>query len=422
MINAYANKRLIKLFNQTRLYMFLNEFCFALFRQFHLQNDSVTSQDTSSVQRDLIGTPPSGRKSGNFNSSSLANQTGSEFVSIEDLAPLAMNKIEALSMEGLRIQSGMSDEDAPSNIVAQSIGEMSALQGKGIDINGSLGMDGAAGLQLMDVKNTSDDAVDGIMSLSLTLDEWMKLDSGDIDDVDNISEHTSKVLAAHHANSFDFIRGSSKGGDRRRGKGSGRKCGLLGNNFTVALMVQLRDPLRNYEPVGTPMLALIQVEREFVLPKQKIFCSVSELRNNNNDEDDESEIVAKVETKDTDKEEIIPEAELIPQFKITEVHVAGLKTEPQKKKLWGTSTQQQSGSRWLLANGMGKSNKFPSMKSKAASKSIAPVTTKVQPGDTLWSISSRIFGSGKKWKDLAALNPHIRNPNVIIPNDTIRLS
>ncbi|PNY08781.1 EEIG1/EHBP1 amino-terminal domain protein [Trifolium pratense] len=391
-------------------------------RQFHLQNDSVTGEDTSFVQRDLIGTPPSGRKSGNFNSSSLANQTGSEFVSIEDLAPLAMNKIEALSMEGLRIQSGMSDEEAPSNIVAQSIGEMSALQGKGIDINGTLGMDGAAGLQLMDVKNSSDDGVDGIMSLSLTLDEWMKLDSGDIDDVDNISEHTSKVLAAHHANSFDFIRGSSKGGDRRRGKGSSRKCGLLGNNFTVALMVQLRDPLRNYEPVGTPMLALIQVEREFVLPKQKIFCSVSELRNNNNDEDNESEIVAEVETKDTDKEEILPEAELIPQFKITEVHVAGLKTEPQKKKLWGTSTQQQSGSRWLLANGMGKSNKFPSMKSKAASKSIAPVTTKVQPGDTLWSISSRIFGSGKKWKDLAALNPQIRNPNVIIPNDTIRLS
>ncbi|WJX86726.1 hypothetical protein P8452_68999 [Trifolium repens] len=50
--------------------------------------------------------------------------------------------------------------------------------------------------------------------------------------------------------------------------------------------------------------------------------------------------MTKVETKDTDKEEIIPEAELIPRFKITEVHVAGLKTEPQKKKLWGTSTQQ----------------------------------------------------------------------------------
>ncbi|CAK8532002.1 unnamed protein product [Lathyrus sativus] len=390
-------------------------------RQCQLQQDLVAGQDTACVQRDLKGTPPSGPKSGNFNSRSVANQTGSEFVSIDDLAPLAMNKIEALSMEGLRIQSGMSEEEAPSNIVAQSIGEMSALQGKGIDISGSLGMEGAAGLQLMDVKD-SGDSVDGIMSLSLTLDEWMKLDSGDVDDIDNISEHTSKLLAAHHANSFDFIRGSSKSGDRRRGKGSGRKCGLLGNNFTVALMVQLRDPLRNYEPVGTPMLALIQVEREFVLPKQKIFCSVSELQSYNNDEDDESEIIAKVEIKDTEKEETISEAELIPQFKITEVHVAGLKAEPQKKKLWGTSTQQQSGSRWLVANGMGKNSKFQSMKSKAAAKSIAPVTTKIQPGETLWSISSRILGSGKKLKELATLNPLIRNPNVIIPNDTARLS
>ncbi|TKY72835.1 cell wall macromolecule catabolic process [Spatholobus suberectus] len=387
-------------------------------RQCHLQHDPITGRDSACVQRDLKGMP-SGLKSGKFSSNSVANQTSSEFVSLEDLAPLAMDKIEALSMEGLRIQSGMSDEEAPSNIVAQSIGDISALQGKGVDISGSLGLDGAAGLQLMDVKDGGDGA-DGIMSLSLTLDEWMRLDSGEIDDIDNISEHTSKLLAAHHANSFDFIRGSSKG-ERRRGKS--RRCGLLGNNFTVALMVQLRDPLRNYEPVGTPMLALIQVEREFMLPKQKIYSTVSEIRKNN-DDDDESEIVAKVEMKDTKKEEKSSEEEEgIPQFRITEVHVAGLKPEPQKKKLWGTSTQQQSGSRWLLANGMGKSNnKLSLMKSKAASKSNAPVTTKVQPGDTLWSISSRIYGTRGKWKELAALNPHIRNPNVIIPSDTIRLS
>ncbi|XP_061348927.1 protein PLASTID MOVEMENT IMPAIRED 1-RELATED 1-like isoform X2 [Gastrolobium bilobum] len=386
-------------------------------------HDLTTGQDTTSVQMDLKGTP-SGLKSDKFSSSSssVANQTGSEFVSLEDLAPLAMNKIEALSMEGLRIQSGMSEEDAPSNIIAQSIGDISALQGKGIDISGSLGLEGAAGLQLLDVKDSSD-GVDGIMSLSLTLDEWMRLDSGEIDDIDNISEHTSKLLSAHHANSFDFMRGSSKG-ERRRGKGFGRKCGLLGNNFTVALMVQLRDPLRNYEPVGTPMLSLIQVERVFVPPKQKIYSGVSELRNNNNDEDDEREKAVKVEMKDPEKEEKSSEEESIPQFRITEVHVAGLRTEPEpnKKKLWGTSSQQQSGSRWLLASGMGKSNKHSLMKSKAASKSSAPVTTKVQPGDTLWSISSRIYGTGSKWKELSALNPHIRNPNVIIANDTIRLS
>ncbi|GKB24549.1 plastid movement impaired 1-related 1-like protein [Tanacetum coccineum] len=47
----------------------------------------------------------------------------------EDLTTLAMNKIEDLSVKGLRIQSGMSDKDAPSNISPQSIGEISALEG-----------------------------------------------------------------------------------------------------------------------------------------------------------------------------------------------------------------------------------------------------------------------------------------------------
>ncbi|KAJ0091242.1 hypothetical protein Patl1_13535 [Pistacia atlantica] len=324
-----------------------------------------------------------GSRPNKLSSTSAGNEICSEYVSLEDLAPLAMDKIEALSMEGLRIQSGMSDEDAPSNINARSIGEISALQGKGVH---------------------------------MTWVTW--LDSGEIYDEDQISERTSKILAAHHATSLDLIHGGSKG-ERRRGKGSGRKYGLLGNNFTVALMVQLRDPLRNYEPVGAPMLSLIQVERVFVPPKPKIYCKVPEVRNNS-EEDDESESTGKEAKKET-KEEKAPEEEGIPQFRITEVHVAGLKTEPEKKKLWGTKTQQQSGSRWLLANGMGKNNKHPFMKSKTVSKSSAPPTAKVQPGDTLWSISSRIHGTGAKWKELAALNPHIRNPNVIFPNETIRL-
>lgn len=381
-----------------------------------MQHDLVTGQDSTRILPGLKGTL-SGVRSGNkFSSSSVGNQIGSGLVSLEDLAPLAMDKIEALSLEGLRIQSGMSEEDAPSNIIAQSFGDISTLQDKGVNVSGSCGSDGAAALQLLDMKD-SNTSIDGIMGLSLRLDEWMKLDSGQIDDIDNISEHTSKLLAAHHANSFDLIRGSSKG-EKKRGKD--KKCGLLGNNVTIALMVQLHDPLRNYEPVGTPMLALVQVERVFVPPKQKIYMRVSEVRNDN-DKEDECEIVAKVELKD-DKEDKSSKEEVIPQFRITEIHVAGLKTEPSKKKLWGSSSQQQSGSRWLLANGMGKGNKNNQIvKSKAASKSSVPVITKVQPGDTLWSISSRIYGTGAKWKELVALNPHIRNPNIIIRNETLRI-
>ncbi|KAK8503142.1 hypothetical protein V6N13_025900 [Hibiscus sabdariffa] len=294
------------------------------------------------------------------------NAKGLDYVSLEDLAPLAMDKIEALSLEGLRIQSGMSNEDAPSSISVQSIGEISAL--KGFGITRSLGLEGTAGLHLLDIKDSGDDA-DGLMSLSLTLDEWIRLDHGDFRDEDQPSERTSKILAAHHATSLDLI-------------GRGRKCGLLGNNFTVALMVQLHNPIRNHEPVGAPMLALIQVERVFVPPKPR-----------------------KMKMEDMKEENTSQEEE--PQFRILEVHVAGLKTEPGKTRFWGTTTQQQSGSRWLLANGMGNSNKSS--------------TTKVQPGDTLWSISSHIHGTGAKRKELAAPNPHIRNPNIIFPNETIRL-
>ncbi|THU73705.1 hypothetical protein C4D60_Mb04t25700 [Musa balbisiana] len=354
------------------------------------------------------------RKKGNGMSlaSSSTGEMISEYVSLEDLAPMAMDKIEALSIEGLRIQTGMSDEEAPSNVSPQSIGEISALEGKGADNSWSLGLEGTAGLQLLDIKDSGHD-VDGLMGLSITLDEWMKLDSGIIDEEDQDSDRTSKILAAHHANSMDLICGEWKE-DKRGRKKSGRKWGLLGNNFTVALMVQLRNPLRNYEPVGTPMLALIQVERVFVPPKPKIYSTVSE--KGNSEQEDEVETESKPLTKEEKHEE-----EVIPQYKITEVHVAGLKTEPNKRSLWGNPKQQQSGSRWLLATGMGKSNKHPFMKSKTVAKPSQDMTAKVQPGDTLWSISSRVHGTGAKWKELAALNPHIRNPNIILPNETIKL-
>ncbi|XP_060189996.1 protein PLASTID MOVEMENT IMPAIRED 1-RELATED 1-like [Lycium barbarum] len=351
-------------------------------------------------------------------SNSLDAENKSEYVSLEDLAPLAMDKIEALSIEGLRIQSGMSDEDIPSNVSPQSIGEFSAIEGKRVNFGGSVGLEGTGGLQLLDVQDNGGGDVDGLIGLSLTLEEWMRLDAGEIDDADEISERTSKLLAAHHATCTDLFRGRSK----RRGKG--KNCGLLGNSFTVALMVQLRDPLRNYEPVGTPMLALVQVERVFVTPKPKIYSTVSHSNEDDDDDDDEPEPHKKESAVEV-KEGNIPEEEQIPQYKITEVHVAGLKTEQGKKKSWGSSTQQQSGSRWLLANGMGKKNKHPLMKSKAGNKSSITVassaTTTVQPGETLWSISSRVHGTGAKWKELAALNPHIRNPNVIFPNEKIRL-
>ncbi|KAL0426820.1 UNVERIFIED_CONTAM: protein PLASTID MOVEMENT IMPAIRED 1-RELATED 1 [Sesamum latifolium] len=386
-------------------------------RQGLLQHDYEIVQNISSEQNSVKGIS-SDHGSGKLDSTLYGTDT--EYVCLEDLAPLAMNKIEALTLEGLRIQSDMSDEDATSNISAQSIGEFSAPKEKTLNVSGSMGLDGTGGLQLLDIKDSGED-VDGLMSLSLTLDEWMKLDSGEFDDDDLISERTCKLLAAHHATSLDLFQGRPNGENRR---GRGRKYGLLGNNFTFALMVQLRDPFRNYEPVGTRMLALIQVERVFVLPKPIIYCALPLVRNHN-EEEEEPEANREDSIIQEPKADKIHEDERIPHYKIAEVHVAGLNTTSGERKLWGSKNQQQSGSRWLIANGMGKKNKHPLMKSKTVIKHSAPasspVTTILQPGDALWSISSHVHGTEFKLKELPALKQHIRNPNIIFPNEPLRL-
>ncbi|KAK1666756.1 hypothetical protein QYE76_054915 [Lolium multiflorum] len=340
-------------------------------------------------------------------SSSLGGINASEYVSLEDLAPLAMEKIEALSIEGLRIQSGMSEEEAPSNISAHPIGEISSLQGKCAENTRTLGLEGTAGLQLLDVKQSGGD-VDGLMGLSITLDEWMRLDSGVVDEEDQFSDRTSKILAAHHAKSMDLL-AENQNADKKTRR-SGRRWGLLGNNFTVALMVQLRDPLRNYEPVGTPMLSLIQVERVFIPPKPKIYTAVSE--KGNSEEYYEEPKTEEILDKALVAEEKIEEEDSVPQFKVTEVHVAGFKSEPEKTKPWGNQTQQQAGSRWLLGAGMGKGNKNPLMKSKAIAKPTKDAAG--QQGDTLWSISSRVHGPGTRWGELTGSK---RNPNILLQKD-----
>lgn len=348
----------------------------------------------------------SGKKKKKGRGASLGAISASEYVSLEDLAPLAMEKIEALSIEGLRIQSGMSEEEAPSNISAHPIGEISSLQGKSAENTLSLGLEGTAGLQLLDVKQTGGD-VDGLMGLSITLDEWMRLDSGVVDEEEQFSDRTSKILAAHHAKSVDLL-GEGQTADKKSRR-SGRRWGLLGNNFTVALMVQLRDPLRNYEPVGTPMLSLIQVERVFIPPKPKIYSTVSEKGNSEQDyeEPNPEQILDKASV---DEEKV--EEDSVPQFKVTEVHVAGFKSEPEKTKPWGNQTQQQSGSRWLLGAGMGKGSKHPLMKSKATAKATKDAAG--QQGDTLWSISSRVHGAGTRWGELTGSK---RNPNILLQKD-----
>ncbi|CAK7345987.1 unnamed protein product [Dovyalis caffra] len=123
--------------------------------------------------------------------------------------------------------------------------------------------------------------------------------------------------------------------------------------ITIAVVVQLRDPIRRYEAVGGPVVALVHATQ------------------------------AEIEEYNYEEEK---------KFKVTSLHIGGMKGKSGKKRnLWDSERQRLTAMQWLIAYGLGK-----------AGKKGKHVSSKGQ--DLLWSISSRIMAD--MW-----LKP-MRNPDV----------
>ncbi|XP_024521419.1 protein PLASTID MOVEMENT IMPAIRED 1-RELATED 1 [Selaginella moellendorffii] len=359
------------------------------------------------------------RRYGGSGASPRPRSSDDTFMSLEDLAPVAMEKIEALAMQGLKIQSDMAEEEAPYAIEPGSSSNL--LEGGG-----------SGSLRLIEAAPGQDHGSEsGLMAMSISLDEWMRLDAGVYDEAET-TDKTKAVLAAHHAaHSTDIVLMANASDDHSSGS-SGKRVmdssssssqdqgGLMGDTLTLAMLVQLRDPLRNFEPVGAPMMAFVQAERVLVPPRPKMFKRVSI---QGNSEVDEEELQQQQQGSSS-------------QFKITGVHMAGLKSGDSieggngKKRVWGTQKQQQSGSRWLLAHGMGKTGgpKHPLLKTSKNPGSVVPppVVADQAPtpapapapapakknssgkGESLWSISARVGSKAAA----AATSSITRNPDV----------
>ncbi|KAE9585660.1 hypothetical protein Lal_00010222 [Lupinus albus] len=324
-------------------------------------------------------------------------------VGLVAIAPIAINKIETLLIEGLRIQSGMSNEEASSCIHSQYT-KMPNFGGRRANLRGFPTLtDGVAKLQLEDSEEIGNN-VDGLMGLSMTLDQWLRLDSGTIEG-EQILEQNLKILKVHNSNITELDYEGLE--NATEAKIYDRKQGLLGNHLTVSFVIQLRDPLRNYEPVGVPMMVLTQVER--VLQDHNNFLEELEKQMENeatlNETSSKSAVDMNVDN-ETDRS----------RFKINEIHLTGVITQTGKRQLWGTATQQQSGFRWLLASGLGNTAKHSSSKSTAIARSSPLLNKKLLNEDILWSISYANNNMRTNGKELAAENVHVRNPDIIFPN------
>ncbi|XP_020570944.1 protein PLASTID MOVEMENT IMPAIRED 1-like [Phalaenopsis equestris] len=125
--------------------------------------------------------------------------------------------------------------------------------------------------------------------------------------------------------------------------------------LTLLMIIQLRDPVRQYEAVGAPLIAVTQAIMA------------------DNDEEDEEET----------------------RYKVISIHVGGLKVgSGEKRTAWDGEKSRLTATQWLVGNGMGKMGK----------KSRTP-KSKLQQ-DLLWSLSSR------KMEDMWLSS--VRNPDVKI--------
>lgn len=205
-----------------------------------------------------------------------------EPLTVDEILAFSMQKIDDMTVEGLKIQADITEEDAPFDVSP------------------------------LDAKTTAADGkvFNHLLDSAIPIEDWI---------------------------------------EQKNAKGSDDDAATI----TMSVAVQLRDPMRQYEAVGAPMIALIHAPCISSKP------SYSYEEN---------------------------------KYKVTSLQVGGIKMRTSgNKNMWDNEKQRLTSLQWLLAYGLGKAGK--------KAKSFAS-----KGPDLLWSISSRVMAD--MW-----LKP-IRNPDV----------
>ena len=134
----------------------------------------------------------------NWNAQKSQNMLG-EFLSLEDLAPMAMQQIEALAMDGLKVQSNVEEDEAPYTLSAFSLDDQADGKDMPNTVKGVTGVHLHKGSKALAQTSSNEGGKNGLMDMAIGLDEWMLLDAGLYDEVD-MNKDTMAIMAAHHAN------------------------------------------------------------------------------------------------------------------------------------------------------------------------------------------------------------------------------
>ncbi|KAK7291393.1 hypothetical protein RIF29_06497 [Crotalaria pallida] len=167
----------------------------------------------------------------------------------------------------------------------------------------------------------------------------------DISELSSEAENNDKDILSSAISLEDWIKYQSYNNDDNINTAS---SDIEPSNITLIFAVQLRDPIRNYEAVGGPMMVLVNATR--------------------------------ADTKGNDYDHEGGEEEK--KFKVISMHVGGFKvrsgTTTTTKSAWESEKLRLTAMQWLIENGLGKARK----RGKNAL---------VKGKDLLWSISSRVM-------------------------------
>lgn len=167
-----------------------------------------------------------------------------DYLLLHDLAPMALEKIESLALEGLKVQTGEVEDE-------QQI-EYAAF-GKDLEAD--------------------------LMSQAISLDEWLQFNLCAVNLVNNENCHNHFPLLAAGMTSIyntDLVVYEKQQMVRDKEKSlptnsvDAARGFTTGGTVTLTMLVQLRDPLQNNKAVGAPMMAIIQAERVLVPGTQNL--------------------------------------------------------------------------------------------------------------------------------------------------------